>query len=321
MKLRWMALTKTTAAVILLCGAVAAGLSLRAEATAEDPSRGEISWHEVELRANKFFVSATSKLSVTEGLSAAEVDIVADVPEGEPVAQVGEKLTKVVVESRLPFGKREHAEVWIDEESNAVLQIEKLVTGRSPYWKRFRSIHAGYFIWRAAPGENQNGLNPDEWTRRSEKSEILSGYPDGEVATTDTYALIYRLVQAAGIPPTQPEETILTAGKTGWFRVSMTDQGIQERRANFTRTVGDVQEQVEGQVKVKAFTLHAEPVGGEEQKQDLELLGLRDNITLYLDITSGLPIELEGHAKSIGRVRMRLRSAVMREDYQETQDE
>lgn len=301
----------------LLLAGISAGLALSVSslpADAEDSSEvpiGTSSWHSLEFRATKFLLTARTRITVDRAVPVEDLEIVRELPEGDAVPIVGKSVTQVSVRSRLPFGRRETVDVYLDGETGSVLQLEKLVTGKKPYWKRRRFTNQGFFRWRSAPGEGQaRSSEPGVWTNREQECMKFEGWPDDVAPRAETYSLLLRILDRLCSSEQERDREIVVASKTGAFGVTLESIGSRKRRVSFEERAGERRRTVAGEIEVDAIGLRVESLGDGGQNESFEVLGLRGDIVIYVARDSGWPVEIEGDSKGVGRVRLRLRTVV-----------
>jgi hypothetical protein len=271
---------------------------------------GPVSWRRVELGASKLLLSATTSLSVQRLPAERAGALLRRVPEGTPVPVPGPEVIALTTDTALPFGRHEVTTVLLDPASGAVLQGDKLVTGRKPYQKVFRYTREGFFFWRAAPaspGEEES--SPEGWSkRRARLVRAVAPLPAGAVVT-DSYALLY-LVSAAGLnrqgsaftafilADDQPVELRFEAGG-----LVQQDADYQERRAGDSRRRrGPVLLRT---VVVKARALSGQPGGGDV---DLGFLGMRGGVRILVEAGTGLPVQVVGRTDAVGELTVNLQA-------------
>lgn len=271
---------------------------------------GPVAWRRIELGASKLLLSATTSLSVERLPAERARALLRTVPEGTPVPVPGSDVVALTTDTALPFGRHEVTTVLLDPASGAVLQGDKLVTGRKPYQKVFRYTGEGFFFWRAAPASpGEEKSSPEGWSkRRARLVRAVAPVPEGAVVT-DSYALLY-LVSAAGLnrqgsavttfilADDQPVELRFEAGG-----LVQQDADYQERRAGDSR-------RRRGPVLLRTVVVKARPLSGQTGGGDVDLgfLGMRGGVRILVEARTGLPVQVVGRTDTVGELTVNLQA-------------
>lgn len=279
---------------------------------AVSPGAGWVPWTALRFRASKLFLSATSTVTVEMVPVARAREALVPVRRGKAVMPSGPTVALVTTASDLPFGRDEVVSVWVDPDSGAALQFEKLVTGHNPYHKVSRYVAGGTFTVRTAPRDDRQArAGADEWTRRK---EIVASspvpLPEGAVLS-DSYVLLYWLSAARlDIPGRTLAMYILSDDHL--VELSF-DAGDLTMRPGYERTTAAGSEPARREVVARRVSVSARAVGDPAAGGDIDLgfLGLRGNLTVFVEQGTGIPVELSGRASSIGNITVRLESATL----------
>jgi hypothetical protein len=270
---------------------------------------GPVGWQRIELGASKLLLSATTSLAVESLTAGRAAGFLRAVPEGMAVP-VGPEVVALTTDTVLPFGRHEVTTVLLDPLTGAVLQGDKLVTGRKPYQKVFRYTREGFFFWRAAPASpSEEKASPEDWSkRRARLVRAAAPLPEGAVVT-DSYALLY-LVSAAGmnrqgsafatcvLADDQPVELRFQAGG-----LVQQDADFRERRAG-----GSLRRR--GPVLLRTVVVKARAVSGQTGGGDVDLgfLGMRGDVRILVEARTGLPVQVVGRTDTIGELTVDLQA-------------
>jgi hypothetical protein len=314
-----MRLTFMTAGTHLRAAAcVVVALGIAAGATAGDaPSPvgtpPAVPWSVLHFSAHKLFLKATATVRAEVVPTEATAAAIRRPPRGQAVPVPSPWLVRVTTESDLPFGRSEVSAVLLDPATGAAVQAEKEVRGSHPYAKVFRYLSRGFFEWRMAPsGDREARLAPEAWSHRKEELVTAAGVYSGPVAITDPYALLY-LVSTARLDAKGASLDAYIVSDERLVRLVFHDDGLTYAHASFDESWPGGAARRSGDILVRTVRVTGEPVGADTGlgEVDLGFLGMRGELTILLEVGTGVPVELSGHARTIGHLRVALESAVL----------
>jgi len=287
--------------------------------TVGTPVGGSLVWRELRYSASKFLLRASTVIRVDE------VDDDTLRPGlRQPIAGDGVALPSRVlvvgVATDLPFGRSERVSYWLDPATGAAVQGDKLALGGKPYRKVFRYLTDGIEVWRQSPAnDGERAGDPNAWTRvRTANIRPVHPFPAGAVVT-DSYALLplasaIRLDEAGAtatlyfIADDEPVRLDLIAGKLTFKRPGQHEVwpgGERVRR---------------GDVLVRAATVRGRVVGkssdsGDSAGGDVDLgfLGMRGELTMYVEVGTGIPLEIVGRVDKVGEITVDLDQVTFRQ--------
>ncbi len=299
-----------------LCGAVLAAVLLVGCAAAAPAQEGAaapaLPWSRLTFAAHKFLLTAETTLTLEMLASGDLLPGLRTPPEGRPVPLPSPWVAVLTTRTTLPFGRSEKVVAWLDPLSGAAVQVEKHTFGRGAYHKLVRYTRDGTYTWRSEPRDRREAaLGPESWTKRKSYPERPSVHPPPGGVLTDSYALLYLLAT---------DHLAAPAGHLAAYVVSDGDLvaldfdsgALVTRFASYEQVDASGSRQRSGQLPARAVTVRGRAVGGADvEGVDLGFLGMQGRLTIYLDVANGLPVELSGRAKDIGRLTVRLEDAVM----------
>jgi hypothetical protein len=261
-----------------------------------------IGWSEIQLGGSKFFLSADARLAwslVPATAIAGRLRSPPDLVAVEP----GESVLELVYEGRAA-GRRSRAVLWMDPHNGAALQrMADDLTGDLRH-RDYRYTTAGAWHWTRWPERGEEKLPWERWSRATEGLRPWGEEPGGPVL--EPTGLIYAIAAAP----------LLRPGDTADFRVFQRRvlQRVEVRVVD-TRSVDvdyrDVSatgtRQQRGRVEALRLVVRGDP-GTAGSSDELELLGLRGTLELYLDPATRAPLSLSGDVAIIGAVTLRLQS-------------
>jgi len=299
--------------IALALAAAATGLSQgegREAPAAVAVDQPALTWSAIRLRARKFLLSASTELSVKHAPAAVVADELRQTGgDGAAAVSPGARVAVVTLYSSLPFGRREQTTAWLDGDSGAALQTEKLKTGGRPYWKLRRYLSGGYHQWRSEPASDQEkGGQSEHWSRRSERLVQWDMTPSDGAVVTDSYALLYLLAvhrldrQGTRLRLCVSSETKLIEAEFVAGAASEVDADFEEVRPD-----GSLRRR-KGPLRVRTVVGSGRLLGSEagSESVDLGLLGMSGQVTVLLEEGTGLPVEVRGHTEDIGSLTVKL---------------
>lgn len=149
---------------------------------------------------------------------------------------------------------------------------------------------------------------PADWPVASSKQ---LDYPDSmkDIGLTSPYLLILLAQRLQEKGPNKSMEILVHTDKN-FYRVRLSSgQGLPVD-ANYTVPGGD---KVSGSRPTLAVAVQFEPEGELADKEDFHLLGLQEDIIIFFDKKSGLPLQISGKAPRIGDTRINLKTVTMRQ--------
>ena len=274
-----------------------------------------VPWVELRLSAHKFFLSAATSLRVERVAAATLAGRLRTPPSGRPATLTGPDAVALTSETDLPFGRDETVTVWLDPATDAAIQAEKLAGGRSSYRKVFRYTEHGEYTWRSAPTDSREAAgDPSAWTRRSESFQQSPVVPPPGLPITESYALLY-LASAARLDQPDARLRLAILSDARLIELAFTPDGLVRKRVSFDESWPGGQRRRSGELLLRKVRVTARPLdaAGGGADVDLGFLGMRGDLTILVEVGTGIPVELSGHAEYIGLLTVRLDRVTLRQ--------
>ncbi len=295
-----------------LAAAVATAAAGVASAGAPPIAASRVGWTELHFVARKLLIGASTTVSWREVDAAAVIAALPALPADLGPPPGSSRLVAVTLASDLPFGRDEQVTAWIDPASGAAVATEKLSTGAKPVRKIQRFGAGGLAWWRWEPGKGQKGLPPDRWGRFGSDT-VRWPACSGDQPITDSYALLWLLsAMPRDAADRVVEARVVTRGRL--VRVEFAARSLTRIRADFESVGPDgSRRRYRDPVTVREVRVGASAAGEGESGDDVDLgfLGMRGSLTAYIDLETGVPMELRGRVGGIGNVTVRLDRAVL----------
>lgn len=281
-----------------------------ASSHAGEPPPAAVPWTALHFEARKLALSATSVIR-RELLPAAELAGELREPPGKSGVPLPAWVVQLSVETDLPVGRDERVSVWLHPGTFAALQTDKRTFGRRPYVKLLRYSPGGYYEWRRAPADEREALRPPhDWSALREGWAGETQGAAAEIVVADPYALLY-IVSAAQLQLPRRSLTAWIVSRGRLVKLAFADSGLTRRQVDHLETWTGGERRRRADALVRLVRVSAAASGGEEAHEPVEMgfLGMQDGLTIALDATSGIPLELSGRARTVGSLVVRLTRA------------
>ncbi len=277
-----------------------------APAAASPPPSPAVPWAALHFEARKLLLSATSVIR-RDTLPAEQLAPLLRQPPGGVGVAPPSWVVRLAVETDLPVGRDETVTTWLHPTTFAALQTHKRTFGKRQYEKVFRYATDGYYEWRRAPANNREAeLPPETWSDRREEWNRPATAPPATAALVDPYALLY-LLSAAQLHLPGQRLTTWTISRDQLVELSMTDGGLTRRPVDYVESFASGERRQRGDQLVRLIHVAAATSHTPARAQvDLGFLGMQGELTVFLDATSGVPVELVGRTRSVGQLVVRL---------------
>lgn len=275
---------------------------------------GSLAWQELRYSAAKFLLRASTVIRVDEVDGDTLRPGLRQPMAGDGVA-LPPRVLVVGVDTDLPFGRSERVAYWLDPATGAAVQGEKLALGGKPYRKVFRYLADGLEVWRLAPAnDGERAGDPAAWTSsRTASIRPVHPFPPGAVVT-DAYALL-PLASAARLDEAGATATLYFISDDQPVRLDLTAGKLTLKRPG-QREIWPGGERVQrGDVLVRTVTVHGRVVGDASvgDKVDLGFMGMRGELRMYLEVGTGIPVEIVGRADHVGEITVGLDRVTFRQ--------
>lgn len=294
--------------VLLLLGASAPAGSA-AEPPAYDPSR--VRWQALSYRVSKFGFAVDSEVELRSG-GDGEQGEAATPSESEPALPVSGSETLLLSLETRAFQRRSDLRLWLDSRTAAARRRVQIETGNRLKRNRFRELRferEGFHSRLRRPADNEIGMPPATWSR---SRESFSRYPHGCCEAVSTPAALFYIFSVAELARPGDRIELHLVSKSRLFRVELVAIGESRLQSDFVEQSAAGEKRITGSREILEITLRGREVGPGEQEQGFEFLGLRGDVRLALDRQLGVPLEISGAIRYVGRGRVRLRRIVSR---------
>jgi hypothetical protein len=278
---------------ISLCMALAGPIQASAEPVkvAEEENAPQLpEWQVLEFEEKAFWATAKSRLEVLPDL------------DDESLWELN-ALSSVVNNS-------EQIVVTFDPANGQMVTRSRLSRGKGQRMKSYE--YEDSFVLRERRNPNaDSGAPPQEWPVTSQ-SKVTLPNSAADTVLTSRHLLIF-LAQRLQAQGPNNSLSVLVHTDLNFYRVRLTsDNGIPIEVDYQVAGEGSTS----GTRETYGVAVQIQPEGTLEEDNDFDLLGLEDDIILFFDRKSGLPLQIRGVAPRIGSTKINLRSVTMRESKQ-----
>lgn len=245
-------------------------------------------WQQLEFEQQAFWVSARSKLSLTAVADSGP----APIWRLQAESSVANNLESLVVE--------------FEANSGRAIYRNRFSQGKNRRYKQYQYRANAVTRLRREPPEGDGTMAPGNWPITSKRELSLPTLPEGSVLTTpDLLLLLAR--DALAHPDTGVRFFVHT--DFNFYEVTARSTGTEE--LEIKTPPGTIP--ATGKHLAEVVHLQIRPIEPLADKPDFTLLGLSGDISILYDSGNQLPLQLRGRAPRIGRTRIDLKAAVLRE--------
>jgi hypothetical protein len=290
----------------MYAGAAHAQMSSRLQ---YDQSR--VPWIDLSFHAKNTWVEVSTHIELIS-LPAAEVEALllvspkgAAVKTAMPCASQMTISTTIAPKFRSPVNL--YNRIWFNPMDASVLGRIMLRRGEDDFKKIYRFTDRGVFRHQLEPKDKQEAtLDPEKWTAIKD-----SFYPYDLTrlecsCVTEPSVLIY-ILHAAAISKMNDPLSVCVFGKRQLHRVSL------QREGTFPVSVSFIEKRQQGEIRKEErdnaikIEVKAEPMKSDlNEVENFSFLGLHQDISIYIDPTTRLPVQVSGIIPTLGKAELKL---------------
>jgi len=271
-----------------------------------------VPWVALSYGVKNFSVEVTAQVQL-ESLPAAEVEAaLIKSPQGAPIAVWSPESKRITVHKivdpifKKPVKTVNH--VWFNPEDAAALGRIRLRRGNDDFKKAYRFTEQGVFRHRREPqNQQETKKQPEKWTDVKETFYSYNLDQLGCPNVTERLVLIY-IASAAEISKSRQPLSFCVFGKRQLFHVRFKPQGFHSLKVDFIEKNQQNEIRRQGEVEAIKIALEAQPLASDLEKvENFSFLGFQEDIAIFIDPASNLPIQLSGKIPKVGNVTIKLR--------------
>jgi hypothetical protein len=270
-----------------------------------------VPWERLMFQAKSVWVDVTVEV-VLEPLPWADVEAsLLESPRGEPVRPSSADSHKIAVETTIDpaFRRRftEASRVWFDPKDATALGRVRWQRGDGDFRKTYRFTHEGVFRHRIEPkNEEEELLEPERWTDIKD-SFFPYNLTELKCSNVSERTVLIYVVSAARNLLKGETLSLCVFGKRQLHRVSLRSRGTEPIKVDYVEKRQDLEVRRNGKIDAVAIALDSEPVESDlSEAENFSFFGFHENIVLFVDPASRLPIRASGTIPSFGKATLSL---------------
>jgi hypothetical protein len=275
-----------------------------------DPAR--VGWSEIRMTASKLFLTAQASVALrTVPGATVRADLLSTpVADFTPLAPGSDVLELVYDASGV--GQKSRITLLMDPLSGAALQRTQHGQEGKLRFRTYRfGLEGAYQRTRRPANASETGLMPARWT---DSSEGLRSYPQppGTQPVIEGTGLLYTIAAAPlDTPGDAIELLVFRRHDTQAVRIEVL--APEEISVGYDELWPRGAVRRSGRIRALRLSLQGLPVaGGNAEDDELEVLGLKGRLELFLDPETRAPLQLSGTVKLLGTVTLKLGAVRLR---------
>ena len=292
---------------VLIVACLLSGSSLSAGA---EPGAATATWKKLTYEASGWIGSSNIQIELLES-SPRELQAATPEPLGEaPLQSDPQRILVMDIQARADSAISKHrsrVRIWFDAASGAVMQREKIRSGKKPYRKVYRFAENGASRLKQMPRSRDEAGEPAQTWSKTRQSTYPYDLQDTGCATVTDPALILYLLSTrdSHAPSTPPPRCVFF--DDALYRVSFTVRDGERLPVSYRdNTDGKNAQDVSDSRAVRHYRLGVAPLTPGADRKDFELLELRGDIVITMDPQAGIPVQLAGDRPGVARITIPL---------------
>jgi hypothetical protein len=191
----------------------------------------------------------------------------------------------------------------------------RLRRGKDDFLKRYRFANLGVFRMQKEPADKKEAqLPPDEWTDGLDRFYAHDLRQLGCRIASERSILLY-VACAAPFSKNQQPLSVCVFGKRQLHRVQVSAGDIQALKVNYIEKRQDAEIAKKGNVDALKITFKTQALASDLGiVENFSFLGLRENIAIFVDPASRLPVQISGKLPKLGSMHLKLSEVELRRD-------
>ncbi len=272
-------------------------------AGADRPCRGDPPWSELRFKASKGWARASVVLRLEPwsppggGVEAVDPGRVGRVIRGRVLT------VETTVRGLFLGGERYEERIWFDGADGRALGRSRRRYGRKSWRKEYRWAPGGVRRRLFRPA----GEGPVTFPFEPRAGGVESVYPLGEGMerkgpVRDPTYLFYLLSSIPGPEEGQGTIRLVAFGRRNFYRLELRPESPAPLKVSYQVRSSVERRRVKGRIEAVQYGLAVEPLtSGRGKPETFSLLGLQEEIRIWLDLVLRLPVRVSGIQKGTGR--------------------
>jgi len=277
-------------------------LLLSSLASAGDFDPAKVKWSQLSFRTYVLFFTLEATVNLQKLTPAEAKSALLQVPDHNGVPP-NQDFIYLLNSHTAKFGRDSSLKLWFEGDLTP-LQRTEIETGRKNIVRTYRFLPDGVYRRDLTPTETEKHKQPDQWTNHSTQNY---SYPADmpPLKMTDNSAIFYA-VSAASLVKKGDSVVFLTFDKKHINEVKLLCQGFADIEVDYTEQSDSGNRHVYGNVKALRVSLQSKPLGKDIDNKDFMFLGVKGDISIYLDPQYHIPLRVSGKADYVGHTDINL---------------
>ena len=274
-----------------------------------DPKR--VPWTQLSYRIKNFSAEVNVEVQL-ESLPAAEVEAaLIKSPQAVPIEAWRPESNRItvhyMVDSIFESPVKTINQVWFNPQDATALGRLRLRRGKADFKKVYRFTGQGVFRHQREPKDQQEtSKHPEKWTDVKDTFYAYNLNKLGCPNVTERLVLIY-IASAAEISKSMQPLSFCVFGRRQLFHVRLKPEKFHSLKVDFLEKKQHGEIRRRGEVEALKIALESQPLASDLKKvEDFSFLGFQEDIAIFIDPVSDLPIQLSGKISMIGNVTIKL---------------
>ena len=270
-----------------------------------------VPWAQLSFHAKNFWVEVSTEIQM-KSLPASDFgNVLLASPKGMPIKpqepQINEMTINTTIDPRLRSAVKIHNRIWFNPIDASAIGRVRLRRGEDDFKKMYRFTEQGVFRHRIEPKDKGEArLEPDKWTDIKD-----TFYPYGikqlKCSSVSERSVLIYILSAAAISKNNQPLTFCVFAKRQLHRVQLKKEGTLPIKVNYIEKNQQAETRKEDTVMAHKMVITAQPIEPHlEDAENFSFLGLHEDITIYIESATGLPIKISGIIPSIGKAELKL---------------
>ena len=285
---------------------IAIALALAIPLGGQELDPDSVKWSELSYRAKKLKWSIASDVKIEMVPAATASGNLLAPLEGRGVEPQGDVL--LVTLTADGAGTRSTTRLWADPRTADSMQRNQISYGKKKNRNktlRFTDTGVQIFFGRAAAGESVD--QPEAWSDSVDRFDPFPAWAGDDIVVTEASAIFY-VVAASKLEKPGDKAQYPVWSNESLILMEMTVAGVEQLKVNYSSNG----EQVKGSVPVLKILVDAQHLDPDSIEDDLEIMGMKGDIEIYLDAETRAPLQISGKVPVAGNTHIKLQSVTLR---------
>lgn len=283
---------------------LAASLATAGPTPRFDP--GRVAWRELSFKASKWLITARSDVVFTTEAAAELQEAASRSPAPSRLTPGADQAASVTIVSRL-LGRQSTYRAFFDPTGGQAYAAFKHNRGRKPYRKTFWFTADSASMRRAAPADRSERNDPARWSDIEDVRYALE-HPTPTRPVVESTALFYLIAASSLEQVGDVVETPIFTGREVALAI-MEATAAPMVKARYTRLENGRATRVKAREAALEISVRATALS--DGNEPLKLLGLKEDIRVYLCRKRRIPLLLRGRMDTVGSIEVRLERATL----------